>query len=110
MTETLRGNGQRRVSTNITDGTVTPIFPGSRNKTGRVAVQFSGNFDSGNLVLGYLTDVTDTATFTEFDASGEATYTAADGTIVSPGVGETVYAQASGSSPDIDVVAAPIAV
>jgi len=42
-------------TTEITGTTATLVLPSQDNVTGHIAVNVSGGFDSGNVIIGYLT-------------------------------------------------------
>ena len=73
------------------------ILKTSENPTGRITVNAIGTFDSGNLEVGYL----DGTTFEVYDS---AILTADGGFELACGANKDVYLQATGASPDIDVI------
>jgi len=66
----------------------------SENPTGRITVNATGDFDSGNLEIGYLSG----GTFTVYT---DATSSAAGGYELAVGANKNVLAQATGASPNI---------
>lgn len=102
---------QRRLSrqtTNIADTTATKVFDGEANKSGRVRVHLTGDFNSVNVKLGYLLTWNSVATFKEIDGSAGQTFTADGGVVLEIGKHEDLYAKASGAGTDVDVVVIPI--
>ena len=81
-----------------TQNEVVQTMTALNNPTGRVSITVDGDFDSGDVEVGYL-DV-DNA-FTIFT---DATSSAAEGYELAVGEGRVVYARATGASPDINIV------
>jgi len=94
--------------TEITGTTATLVLPSQDNVTGHIAVNVSGGFDSGNVIIGYVTIPGDLSTFTEFGASGDSTLTAAGKIDLLCGQRFDVYAKASGSSPTLTIITSNI--
>ena len=78
----------------LADNTPIVVLQTAANPTGRITVNATGNFDSGDLQIGYLSD----GVFTVYT---DATSSAAGGYELAVGANKNVMAKATGASPAI---------
>lgn len=80
-----------------TQNTVVSVLKTSQNPTGRITVNATGDFSSGNLEIGYKNEAKVFTVYTD------AVTTVAGGYELTVGANRNVFARATGATPDIDL-------
>jgi len=80
-----------------TQNAVVSVLKTAENPTGRITVNATGDFSSGNLEIGYKNEAKVFTIYTD------AVTTAAGGYELTVGANRDVFARATGATPDIDL-------